>query len=73
MSLPFVVTDWNMREMNGRELLQAFRADAVLNNLPVLMMTADSSKHEVVAAKQAGKTISSSSHSPRTPSAPSWK
>lgn len=50
----FVVTDWNMPNMNGLELLQAIRADATLKTLPVLMITAEAKKENIVAAAQAG-------------------
>jgi two-component system chemotaxis response regulator CheY len=50
----FVVTDWNMPNMNGLELLQAIRADANLKSLPVLMITAEAKKENIVAAAQAG-------------------
>lgn len=50
----FVVTDWNMPNMNGLELLQAIRADADLKKLPVLMITAEAKKENIVAAAQSG-------------------
>lgn len=50
----FVVTDWNMPNMNGLELLQAIRADNDLKKLPVLMITAEAKKENIVAAAQAG-------------------
>jgi len=50
----FVVTDWNMPNMTGIELLQAIRASASLKELPVLMITAEAKKENIVAAAQAG-------------------
>ena len=50
----FVVTDWNMPNMTGIELLQAIRADAALKNLPVLMITAEAKKENIIAAAQSG-------------------
>lgn len=50
----FVVSDWNMPNMDGLELLQTIRADATLNKLPVLMVTAEAKKENIIAAAQAG-------------------
>lgn len=50
----FVVTDWNMPNMDGLTLLQSIRADASLKNLPVLMITAEAKKENIIAAAQAG-------------------
>jgi two-component system chemotaxis response regulator CheY len=50
----FVVTDWNMPGMQGIDLLRAIRADANLKHIPVLMVTADAKKEQIVAAAQAG-------------------
>jgi two-component system chemotaxis response regulator CheY len=50
----FVVTDWNMPNMDGLQLLQAVRADPALQNLPVLMITAEAKKENIIAAAQAG-------------------
>ncbi len=50
----FLVTDWNMPGMNGMELLKAVRADAELSHLPVLMVTAESKREQIVEAAQAG-------------------
>jgi two-component system, chemotaxis family, chemotaxis protein CheY len=50
----FLVTDWNMPGMQGIDLLKAVRADPELASLPVLMVTAESKKDQIVEAAQAG-------------------
>lgn len=50
----FLATDWNMPNMTGIELLRAVRADASLKHLPVLMITAEAKKENIVEAAQAG-------------------
>ena len=50
----FVISDWNMPNMDGLALLQTIRADALLGKLPVLMVTAEAKKENIVAAAQAG-------------------
>jgi len=50
----FVVTDWNMPNMTGIELLRAIRADAGLKHLPVLMITAEAKKENIIEAAQSG-------------------
>ncbi len=50
----FIVTDWNMPNMDGLTLLQNVRADPQLKHLPVLMITAEAKKENIVAAAQAG-------------------
>ncbi|MBC7779917.1 MAG: chemotaxis response regulator CheY [Proteobacteria bacterium] len=49
----FVVSDWNMPNMTGIELLRAIRADATLAHLPVLMITAEAKKENIIEAAQA--------------------
>ncbi|MBY0437008.1 MAG: chemotaxis response regulator CheY [Burkholderiales bacterium] len=49
----FVVSDWNMPNMTGIELLRAIRADATLASLPVLMITAEAKKENIIEAAQA--------------------
>lgn len=50
----FLVTDWNMPGMTGFDLLKHVRADPDLKNLPILMVTAESKREQIVAAAQAG-------------------
>mgnify|MGYP000435092768 FL=1 len=50
----FVVTDWNMPNMTGIELLKAIRADAQLKHLPVMMVTAEAKKENIIEAATAG-------------------
>lgn len=50
----FVVSDWNMPNMDGLTLLQTVRADPALKALPVLMITAEAKKENIIAAAQAG-------------------
>jgi two-component system chemotaxis response regulator CheY len=53
-SFDFLITDWNMPGMQGIDLLKAVRADPRLANLPVLMVTAEAKKDQIVEAAQAG-------------------
>jgi len=50
----FLVTDWNMPGMTGIDLLKAVRADDKLKTLPVLMVTAEAKKEQIVLAAQEG-------------------
>ena len=50
----FVVSDWNMPNMTGIELLREIRADASLKHLPVLMVTAEAKKENIIEAAKAG-------------------
>lgn len=50
----FVVSDWNMPNMDGLTMLQNIRADAKLATTPVLMVTAEAKKENIIAAAQAG-------------------
>jgi two-component system chemotaxis response regulator CheY len=50
----FVITDWNMPNMDGLTLLQTVRGDPAHNKLPVLMITAEAKKENIIAAAQAG-------------------
>ncbi|WPL10613.1 Chemotaxis protein CheY [Thiorhodovibrio litoralis] len=50
----FLVTDWNMPIMQGIELLKAIRADERLKTLPVLMVTAEAKREQIMEAAQSG-------------------
>lgn len=50
----FLITDWNMPGMQGIDLLKAVRSDEKLQKLPVLMVTAESKRDQIVEAAQAG-------------------
>jgi two-component system chemotaxis response regulator CheY len=50
----FVVTDWNMPNMDGLTLLQTIRSTPTLQHLPVMMITAEAKKENIIAAAQAG-------------------
>jgi two-component system chemotaxis response regulator CheY len=49
-----VVTDWNMPNMTGLDLVKAIRSDGSIKDIPVLMVTAEAKKENVVEAIQAG-------------------
>ena len=53
-SFQFVISDWNMPNMDGLSMLQAIRADANIGKIPVLMVTAEAKKENIIAAAQAG-------------------
>jgi two-component system chemotaxis response regulator CheY len=50
----FVVSDWNMPNMTGIELLRIIRADDALKHLPVLMVTAEAKRENIIEAARAG-------------------
>lgn len=50
----FLVTDWNMPGMTGFDLLKTCRADPRFKDLPILMVTAEAKREQIVAAAQAG-------------------
>ncbi len=50
----FVVTDWNMPNMDGLGLLKKVRSDPELKDLPILMVTAEAEKEKVIEAIKAG-------------------
>jgi len=53
-SFDFLITDWNMPQLPGLALLKAVRADPKLQKLPVLMVTAEAKREQIVEAAQAG-------------------
>ena len=53
-SFDFLITDWNMPGMAGLDLLKAVRADDKLKKMPVLMLTAEAKREQIVEAAQAG-------------------
>ena len=53
-SYGFIISDWNMPVMTGIELLRAIRADDKLKAIPVLMVTAEAQKENLIEAIQAG-------------------
>jgi len=50
----FLITDWNMPGMPGLELLKAVRSDGRLSKMPVLMLTAEAKREQIIEAAQAG-------------------
>jgi len=53
-SFDFVVSDWNMPNMDGLTMLQNIRADPALAKLPVLMVTAEAKREQIIEAAQSG-------------------
>ncbi|CBG39479.1 chemotaxis response regulator CheY [Helicobacter mustelae] len=49
-----LITDWNMPEMNGLELVKKTRADARYEDIPIIMVTTEGGKAEVITALKAG-------------------
>lgn len=52
--IQFLVTDWNMPEMTGIDLVKTVRADPKLSGIPILMVTAEAKREQIIAAAQAG-------------------
>jgi two-component system chemotaxis response regulator CheY len=52
--IEFVITDWNMPNMDGMALLHYIRSDPSFCKIPVLMITAEAKKDNIIAAAQAG-------------------
>lgn len=50
----FLITDWNMPGMPGLDLLKNVRADSALGAMPVLMVTAEAKREQIIEAAQAG-------------------
>ncbi len=53
-SYQFVISDWNMPNMTGIELLKTIRSDPALKHLPLLMVTAEAKRENIIEAAQAG-------------------
>jgi len=53
-SFDFLVTDWNMPNMTGLELIKSVRATKTLQDLPILLVTAEAEKENIIQAAQAG-------------------
>jgi two-component system chemotaxis response regulator CheY len=53
-TIDFVISDWNMPGTTGNEFLKGIRADARLKTLPVLMVTAEAKREQIIEAAQAG-------------------
>ncbi|MBS0418250.1 MAG: chemotaxis response regulator CheY [Proteobacteria bacterium] len=53
-SFDFLISDWNMPGMSGLDLIKAVRSDAKLAKLPVLMLTAEAKREQIIEAAQAG-------------------
>lgn len=53
-SFDFLISDWNMPGMSGLDLIKAVRADAKLAKMPVLMLTAEAKREQIIEAAQAG-------------------
>lgn len=52
--IDLVITDWNMPAMTGIDLLKAVRSDPALESLPVLLVTAEAKRQQIIAAAEAG-------------------
>ena len=53
-AVELVITDWNMPGMTGIDLLRNIRADAKLKHLPVMMVTAEAKREQIIEAAQCG-------------------
>lgn len=52
--IEFVITDWNMPNMTGLELLKTMKADDEMKDIPVMLVTAEALQENIVAAIKAG-------------------
>lgn len=52
--IEFIITDWNMPEMNGHDFVKAVREDAAFKEIPILMVSTTSMKEDIVAALKVG-------------------
>ncbi len=50
----FVITDWNMPNMSGLDLVKAIRSDDDLKTMPILMVTAEAMKENIIEAVKSG-------------------
>ncbi len=50
----FLISDWNMPGMSGLDLIKAVRSDEKLKKMPVLMLTAEAKREQIIEAAQAG-------------------
>ena len=53
-SFDFLISDWNMPGMSGLDLIKAVRSDEKLKKMPVLMLTAEAKREQIIEAAQAG-------------------
>jgi len=53
-SFDYLITDWNMPKMSGIDLLRAVRDDSKLSTIPVLLVTAEAKREQIIEAAQAG-------------------
>ncbi len=53
-TIDFLITDWNMPGMQGLDLLKAVRADPKISKMPVLLLTAEAKREQIIEAAQAG-------------------
>ena len=53
-SFDYLITDWNMPKMSGIDLLKAVRANSKLSSMPVLLVTAEAKRQQIIEAAQAG-------------------
>ena len=53
-SITLIVSDWNMPNMDGLDMLRALKANPKTSHIPVLMVTAEAKKENIIAAAQAG-------------------
>jgi two-component system, chemotaxis family, chemotaxis protein CheY len=52
-NVDFIITDWNMPEMNGLDFIKKVRSNPAYSSLPILMITVHGSEHDVIEALQA--------------------
>jgi two-component system chemotaxis response regulator CheY len=52
--IDFLITDWNMPGMQGIDLVREVRADPALKHIPILMVTAEAKRDQIIEAAQAG-------------------